>query len=234
MTISSERSLLQTTRLERTSIFLAALAATAILFAAMPAFDAAGENRAPETELLAAPPVVPPPVVEHREETVERKREAPSVRTRNEPRIEPPKPVRPVRPIRTSLDLPLGSLRPGLGDLSVGFSMREAAPLPQPVIKTPTSFTIRDLDAPPRLLAPVKPTYPFRARRRRIEGYAEIEFEIRPDGTVGRVTVVSDEPAGVFGETAADAARRWRFSPPRKDGRAVTVTARQRIEFELE
>ncbi len=234
MTTASGHSLLQTSRVERALFLCLALAATAILFAAMPAFDAAGEHRADEIELLAAPPVVPPPVVEHREETVERKQETAAIRSNIEPRIEPPKPVRPVSPIRTSLDLPLGSLRPGLGDLSVGFSMRKAAPLPSSVIEAPTLLTIRDLDAPPRLLSPVEPTYPFRARRRRIEGYAEIEFEIRPDGTVGRVTVVSDEPAGVFGDAAADAARRWRFSPPRKGGHTVTVIARQRIEFELE
>ncbi len=234
MTITTDRSLLQATRWERALFFVVAMAATAVLFAAMPAFDAAGEIRKSDIELLSAPTVVPPPIVEHHEESVDQKRETASVRTRIAPRIETPKPVQPVRPKSPSLELPIGSLRPGLGDLSVGFSIREAAPLPPPVSKAPTTFTIWDLDAPPRLLAPVKPTYPFRARRRRIEGYAEIEFEIRPDGTVGRVKIISDEPAGVFGEAAADAARRWRFSSPRKDGRIVTVTARQRIEFELE
>jgi protein TonB len=62
----------------------------------------------------------------------------------------------------------------------------------------------------------------------------DIEFEIEANGAVNTVGVIKAEPPGVFDESACAAARRWRFSVPLKDGKAVRVLARQRIQFRLE
>ncbi len=62
----------------------------------------------------------------------------------------------------------------------------------------------------------------------------DIEFLIGPDGTVSGVTVLHSEPTELFDESARKTAQRWRFSAPKRDGKAVSVLARQRIQFTLE
>ncbi|MBZ9568667.1 TonB family protein [Modicisalibacter tunisiensis] len=76
----------------------------------------------------------------------------------------------------------------------------------------------------------VPPTYPARAQRRGIEGYVEVRFTIRPDGSVDRdsLRVVDAEPRNVFDRAALKAIADWQFpraSRPRE--------ARQRLVFKL-
>ena len=142
----------------------------------------------------------------------------------------------------------MNTLQPGLGDVSVDFTIvTPPAPPPTPVYSKPSPprvsrpkptpkkpLLVRDLDARPRLLVPARPRYPLQAKQSGIEGYVDIEFEIEANGEVNTVRVLQAEPPGVFDESACGAARRWRFSVPLKDGKAVKVLARQRIQFRLE
>ncbi|WP_162500858.1 energy transducer TonB, partial [Modicisalibacter coralii] len=77
----------------------------------------------------------------------------------------------------------------------------------------------------------VPPTYPSRAQRRGIEGYVELRFTIRPDGSVDRdsLRVIDAEPRHVFDRAALRAIADWQFKrapQPRE--------ARQRLVFRLE
>lgn len=77
----------------------------------------------------------------------------------------------------------------------------------------------------------VSPSYPMRARRRGLEGYVEVSFIIRPDGSVdtSSLRVIDAEPANVFDRAVREAVSQWRF-PPADDVRRAT----QRIQFQLE
>lgn len=76
----------------------------------------------------------------------------------------------------------------------------------------------------------VPPEYPSRAQRRGLEGYVELAFVIRPDGSVdpGSIKVLSARPSNVFDKAARRSVSRWRFEPAQGLRRA-----RQRLEFKL-
>lgn len=76
----------------------------------------------------------------------------------------------------------------------------------------------------------VPPEYPTRAQRRGLEGHVELQFLIRPDGSVDRssIRVVESQPRNVFDSAAERAVSRWQFEPAQGVRRA-----RQRLEFQL-
>ncbi|QEA40135.1 TonB family protein [Pistricoccus aurantiacus] len=76
----------------------------------------------------------------------------------------------------------------------------------------------------------VPPEYPARAQRRGIEGFVEMRFTIRPDGSVepGSIQVVDARPRRVFDQAARRAIADWAF-PRAERPRIVT----QRLEFQL-
>ncbi|MFW3615364.1 energy transducer TonB [Billgrantia antri] len=76
----------------------------------------------------------------------------------------------------------------------------------------------------------VPPEYPSRAQRRGLEGHVELQFLIRPDGSVDRssIRVVESQPRNVFDSAAEQAVARWQFDPASGIRRA-----RQRLEFQL-
>lgn len=74
------------------------------------------------------------------------------------------------------------------------------------------------------------PQYPPRAQRRSMEGFVEVAFVIRRDGSVDTSTleVTNAQPRRVFEEAALEAIASWRFEPNDQLRRAT-----QRIEFQL-
>jgi protein TonB len=79
----------------------------------------------------------------------------------------------------------------------------------------------------------VEPKFPRQALEQGTEGWVELEFTVGTDGTVGNVTVVRSEPAGVFDAAAATSLSRWRFRPVMADGRPVDQRARVRLQFDV-
>lgn len=55
-----------------------------------------------------------------------------------------------------------------------------------------------------------RPVYPAALASERIEGYAEVEFELAPDGGVSHARVIAAMPRGEFERAALDAIRAWR------------------------
>lgn len=76
----------------------------------------------------------------------------------------------------------------------------------------------------------VPPEYPSRAQRRGLEGHVELQFLIRPDGSVDRssIEVLAARPGNVFDKAAEQAVANWQFEPANGLRRA-----QQRLEFEL-
>ncbi len=80
----------------------------------------------------------------------------------------------------------------------------------------------------------VEADYPRLARDAGTEGWVDMEFVVRADGTVGDVRVLAAQPAATFDAAAIAALSRWRFEPVLRDGRAVEQRARMRMRFTVQ
>lgn len=104
-------------------------------------------------------------------------------------------------------------------------AVREAAPEAQPA---PSNEPVNVGQITPT--NQVGPTYPPRAQRRGMEGYVEVAFTIRRNGSVdsASIRVTSAQPRRVFDDAARDAIAKWQFEPSDR-----LRNATQRIEFQL-
>ena len=218
-----------------------ALFLTGLLFALLPLADAINRKVSP-LRLPVKPAVAAPLHVSRKKLEVTESRPSPKATNVAQPRAPTQQAQRP-RPVlklsrqlpNLSQRLPLGTLLPGLGDTAFNFATGPTVAEGLSAPATPlTSFTVRDLDAPPRLLNTLRPLYPLLAKQRGLEGYVDIEFVITKDGSIGTVTVLQADPTEVFDDAACKTAKNWRFSVPKRAGIAVEVLARQRIQFRLE
>lgn len=78
----------------------------------------------------------------------------------------------------------------------------------------------------------VAPVYPFKARRKRIEGYVRLEFSVNHKGRPENILVVEAQPAEMFEKAAINALEKWRF----KAGEGITSSKRlyQTFDFGME
>jgi protein TonB len=88
-------------------------------------------------------------------------------------------------------------------------------------------------ELPEQIYAP-PPTYPSALRRANIEGYVEVEYVVRADGTVDPATVTIVESSHrQFEQPAVNAVKQARFRPGRMRGKPVSVLIRQRFNFSM-
>jgi periplasmic protein TonB len=64
----------------------------------------------------------------------------------------------------------------------------------------------------------VKPRYPNKARRKGIEGYVAVVFDVSVIGTVENIRVESAKPRNVFEQYAIKAIKTWKYEPLIVDG----------------
>lgn len=102
---------------------------------------------------------------------------------------------------------------------------REAAPAAEPA---PSNEPVSVGQATPT--SRVNPSYPPRAQRRGMEGFVEVAFMIRRDGSVdaSSIRITNAQPRRVFDDAARDAIAQWQFEPSNR-----LRNATQRIEFQL-
>ena len=86
----------------------------------------------------------------------------------------------------------------------------------------------------PKLLSQARPRYTPGAMRAKVQGAVSLECVIEPDGTVGKVRVVSslDKVHGLDDEAIA-AARLYMFEPGTKNGKPVPVVIMLSMNFSL-
>ena len=84
----------------------------------------------------------------------------------------------------------------------------------------------------PKALVTPKPRYTPAAMLKRIEGFVELEVDVKPDGTVGTVALVKSLDPELDKE-CADVARKIQFTPGTKDGVPVTVRTVIRLEYKM-
>ena len=80
----------------------------------------------------------------------------------------------------------------------------------------------------------VAPQFPAGARERGIEGWVDLQFTVKADGSLGEVSVVGAQPAGIFEQAALDAVRRWRYQPVSQGGQVIEQRARLRVRFAVQ
>jgi protein TonB len=80
----------------------------------------------------------------------------------------------------------------------------------------------------------VPPQYPNNARERGLEGWVDVQFLVKTDGSLADVSIVGAQPVGIFEQAALDAVRHWRYQPVVSGGAPVTQRARIRVRFAVQ
>jgi TonB family protein len=76
------------------------------------------------------------------------------------------------------------------------------------------------------------PEYSESARKAKIQGTVLLALAINADGTVDAVKVVCSLEPGLD-QNAADAARKWKFTPATKDGKPVPIQIEVSVGYRL-
>ena len=78
------------------------------------------------------------------------------------------------------------------------------------------------------------PEYPADAARKRLEGWVDVEFTVKADGSVRDTLIRNAQPAGVFDQAATRAVEKWRFKPVLRENKPVEQRAHIRVRFSLQ
>ncbi|MBN1306301.1 MAG: energy transducer TonB [Chitinispirillaceae bacterium] len=111
-----------------------------------------------------------------------------------------------------------------------------AAPRPQPKAGEPLRLqSVAQLDntefSP---LVNIKPLYPPVALKANIEGYVNVDLLVDEKGFVESFSIVDVAGHPSFGNETAKVIGRWRFPPPRINGKKVKVNYVYRVNFTLD
>lgn len=170
----------------------------------------------PHRDIVVPPPESPPPDPPPPEEDV----------------------VEPVRPEMAADTPPLDlaqldvALNPGTGGaLAGGFSLADFGVTPDTLAEM-RIFEVQELDTIPRPVRQSAPDYPYRLLREGITGTVVLIIVIDETGSVVEATVQSS-PHRDFERSAVDAALRWKFTPPLRNGKPVRARYLLPLRFSL-
>lgn len=77
----------------------------------------------------------------------------------------------------------------------------------------------------------VPPKFPAATRNRNMNGWVELEFTVRTDGTTGDIVVTNSNPRKTFDAAAVNAVEQWVYKPVMRGRQAVDQRAAVRIRF---
>ena len=158
----------------------------------------------------------------------------------------------PAAPVRASGDaIPPGSLRvyengkevfrqspvqsEGDGDETgqkqAGSSAQQGSGMQRASSVEPERIEIPPTAAENSVLHRVEPEYPEDARQMQLQGAVVLDVQIRQDGSVQGITLVSGQPLLV--QAAKDAVQQWRFKPHNVNGHAASMETRITLNFRL-
>ncbi len=100
-----------------------------------------------------------------------------------------------------------------------------------PVVRNSARPTGTSSDPVP--IVKVAPEYPAAAKKRRAEGWVELQFVVGINGVASQIEVVRAQPEGIFDRAAIRALSRWKFKPGERDGEVIEARARTTINFKL-
>lgn len=99
-----------------------------------------------------------------------------------------------------------------------------AAAEPAPPAFVPEQVAASDLQSSYRPLSKAPPDYPRRALMRDVEGDCTVTYTVNKAGKVEELAVVKGDCHPLFEKPSLAAARQFRYSPHKIDGKAVAVT----------
>ncbi len=176
-------------------------------------------------------PPIPEPVVTQPQQPDMKMMPTPEIEV-STPSIEVPN-IATASPVKLAVNL--SSVKP-----VVQMTPQKPTPVKTQPVKTakvamkPVDISVQ-IDMQPVVTKQSPPQYPLKARRKRIEGFVEVEFTVMPSGRVdgSSIRVVDSNPADVFDTAVLRSIKRWRFKIRHSGGEAVSYIARQRMEFKL-
>jgi TonB family protein len=112
--------------------------------------------------------------------------------------------------------------------LCCAFALLLAAAAPAPAEEAKKMSQAEALRA---VVTRVQRAFPAAARQLRIEGPVELHVVIGENGDVEKVDIVSGNP--ILTRPAADALRKWKFTPFTDGGKAVKAAAPVTVSFKL-
>jgi TonB family protein len=77
----------------------------------------------------------------------------------------------------------------------------------------------------------VAPKFPASTRGRSVDGWVELEFTVRTDGSTADIVVTNSSPRKTFDSVAINAVEQWRYKPVLRDGKPVDQRASVRLRF---
>ncbi len=104
---------------------------------------------------------------------------------------------------------------------------------PATPVSTRDFYRMGELDQEPVNQVRMEPVYPFRARRRGIEGSVKIRFFVTSSGKVSDLEIIKARPEGFFEKAVRQTVSRWRFQPGRVGGVKVKTLVETTIVFKL-
>lgn len=148
-----------------------------------------------------------------------------------EKKPEPKEKIKAHKPQANKLTLPF-KLNTRLPSLSTDFQL----PYQDTIDFGPNLNTIdaSQLDKPLTTVSRIPPVYPIRARRKGIEGWVRVAFDVSKEGHVENLTILEAQPSGVFERSVMRCVSRWRYKPGTVEGIAVRARMETTIRFEME
>ena len=205
-----------------TSFIFAGLVSLSFFFVMqqMTSFSGGAKKNIPETQNIDFVRLIREPQIK------KKKRELPKKPPPPKKKPPPPKlsPIETTKPNSPNLDMSAPSFNIPLdlkGSLLTGIDANAAN----------TALRANDEVIP---LVRIAPRYPQKAARSGIEGWVKLEIQITEAGTVENARVIDAEPKRIFNRAAKQAIIKWKFKPKLVDGKAVSRTATQIIEFNLD
>ena len=107
-----------------------------------------------------------------------------------------------------------------------------ALPRSRALLRDETAAT-KGVRTRPRYLEAMRPPYPRRAREMGWEGTVVLRVEVKPDGTVGVVSVYRTSGYLTLDDAALIAVKRWRFAPPTDGAFSFSTVVDVPVRFDL-
>jgi TonB family protein len=76
-------------------------------------------------------------------------------------------------------------------------------------------------------------SYPYRAMQAGVEGWVELGYTVKADGTIGNLRVLNSNPSTTFDTAALKAVGKLRYQPVVQDGKVTPVNTQVRVVFRV-
>jgi periplasmic protein TonB len=96
------------------------------------------------------------------------------------------------------------------------------------------AIDVSQLDRPLTTISRIPPVYPIRARRKGVEGWVRVGFEVDERGYVDNLTILEAKPSGFFEKSVMRCVTKWRYKPGTVEGIPVRARMETTIRFEME